>query len=612
MCGITGWIDLNRDLKDQQATLEAMGSTLRHRGPDAGSLWLSPHAAFAHRRLIVIDPAGGEQPMIRERAGSQYVLLYNGELYNTDELRQELISRGHCFRSRSDTEVLLIAYMEWGTNCVDRLNGIFAFAIWDESEQKLFARRDGLGVKPFFYSHKGSSFLFASEIKALLRHPYIDSSVDAAGLAEVLAIGPGRTPGHAVFKDICELQPGHYLIWDWDGLHSGHYWQLESRPHQDDWSTTVETVRSYTLDAVRRQLVSDMPLCTFLSGGLDSSIISVTAAREFARQGYTLRSFNVDYCENNRFFAANDFERDPDAPWAKLVADFAGTEHHTVLIDTPELADALSAAVIARDLPGMADIDASLYLFSQAVRERAIVALSGECADEVFGGYPWFRRADALNAHTFPWSITNDVRLPFLAGELRAWLKPEQYLARRYEEALAEVPRLAGENPREARIREIAYLTLTRWMPTLLERKDRMSMAVGLEVRVPFCDHRLVEYMWNVPWSMKYCQEREKGLLRQAMTGLLPADVLWRPKSPYPKTHNPGYVGKIKTQLQEILLDLQSPLRNLVDSQYVLGMMNSETQLAVPWFGQLMRLPQLLAYLIQIDFWLREYRVRID
>ncbi len=612
MCGITGWIDLKRDLSDEGRMLEAMGATMRQRGPDAGGIWLSPHAAFAHRRLIVIDPVGGEQPMVRERQGHKYVLVYNGELYNTDELRQELINHGYMFRSHSDTEVLLIAYMEWGTACVERLNGIFAFAVWDGKEQKLFAARDRLGVKPLFYTQKGSSFLFGSEIKALLSHPYVESAVDATGLAEILALGPGRTPGHGVFKDICELCPGQYLVWDLAGLHTGTYWALESKPHDDDWSTTVATVRSYVLDAVRRQLVSDVPVCTFLSGGLDSSIITVIAAQEFAREGRTLRTFSVDYRDNDRYFVRNDFERDADAPWVKVVANYAATEHHTVIIDTPELTDALKQAVIARDLPGMADVDSSLYLFSQSVKEHATVALSGECADEVFGGYPWFRREDALNAHTFPWSITNEVRLPFFSDELQAWLKPAGYLARRYEEALDEVPRLPGESAREARIREISYLTLTRWMPTLLDRKDRMSMAVGLEVRVPFCDHRLVEYVWNVPWSMRYYKEREKGLLRQAMEGVLPENVLWRPKSPYPKTHNPNYLAQTKALVQEILADPSAPLRSLVNTKYLSNLITSGTQLTVPWFGQLMRFPQLLAYLIQVDFWLREYKVVID
>lgn len=613
MCGIAGWIDWERDLTREVSVLEAMTETLACRGPDESGHWVTRHAALGQRRLIVIDPVGGVQPMVRERGGSRFVLTYNGELYNTAELRRELEALGHRFTTRSDTEVVLAAYMAWGERAPEKLNGIFAFAVWDERAQRLFLARDRFGIKPLFYQVRGGTLLFASELKALLAHPEVEPVVDAEGLAEIFALGPARTPGHGVFKGVDELLPGHCLVWDRGGLRRHAYWRLESRPHTDDPATTVTTVRDLLADAVRRQLVSDVPLGTLLSGGLDSSAVTALAARALAEAGREapLRTFSVDYEGNDRFFQPNDFQPEADAPYVDLMVRTLGTRHRVVRLSTAALVEALARAVTARDLPGMADIDASLLLFCEAIRRDVTVALSGECADEVFCGYPWFFRDDALRAETFPWSLKLDARLKVLHPALRERLRPVEYLADRYRQALAEVPRLDGEEPAAARRREIAYLTLTRWMPVLLDRNDRMSMAVGLEVRVPFCDHRLVEYVWNVPWELKTMGGREKGLLRHALEGILPEEVLWRKKSPYPKTFNPAYLAAVGQWVRSILADPDSPLRPLIDEGAVRELVEAEGEFDIPWFGQLMRRPQMLAYLAQVDLWLRKYRVRV-
>ncbi len=612
MCGIAGWVSWERDLTGQRAVLEAMAGALSHRGPDEAGIWLSPRAGLVHRRLVVVDPRGGGQPMVRRVGDRTCVISYNGELYNTVELRRELEARGHVFQSYSDTEALLLAYMEWGPDCLSRLNGIFAFAVWDDHGQTLFLARDRLGVKPLFYTLAGGSFLFASELKALLAHPEVEPVVDAEGLAEVLALGPARTPGHGVFRGVRELKPGHCLVCDHQGTRTSRYWALESHPHEDDAATTADRIRDLLRDAVERQLVSDVPVCALLSGGLDSSAIAACAAPALARQGRgRLRTYSVDYAGNDRFFQPNAFEPDPDDPWARRVSALLGTEHRTVVIDTPSLVEALYAAMRARDLPGMADIDASLYLLSREIKKEATVGLSGECADEVFGGYPWLYRQDAVEAQTFPWSRRMAERLRILSPEAIAMVRPMEYVAERYGEALAEVPRLPGEDPAAARMRELSYL-MTRWMPTLLDRKDRMSMAVGLEIRVPFCDHRLVEYAWNIPWALKNCDGRPKGILRRALAGLLPPEVLARRKSPYPKTHDPSYLAAVRQRVLEILSDRSSPLLPLIDEEAVRVLARpGGAEMDSPWFGQLMRGPQLLAYLIQVDAWLREYRVSL-
>lgn len=612
MCGITGWVDWGRDLTREGATLAAMTGTLALRGPDDSGFYMSRHAILGHRRLSVVDLEGGRQPMLRRRSDSTFVITYNGELYNTPDLRWELAAHGYAFTSTSDTEVLLKSYMEWGPDCVSRLNGIFAFGIWDDSRRQLFLARDRLGVKPLFYARLGGGLVFGSELKALLAHPEIEPEVGIEGLAEIFMLGPARTPGHGIYKGIAELEPGCSAIFDRRGLAIKRYWALVSQPHEQDFSTTVTMVREIFQDAVTRQLVSDVPLCTMLSGGLDSSAITAVAAAAYRKEGRPLDTFSVEYVDNDKFFQEHSFQPNRDAPWVQRVSEHFGTVHHEILLDTPELAGVLHSAMRARDLPGMADIDTSLYLFSREIKKGATVGLSGECADEIFGGYPWFYRAEMVGADTFPWSPRPEMRLEWLAPELKNDTLFREYPRQRYLDALAEVPRLPGEEAEAARMREIFFLSLFRWMPTLLDRKDRMSMAFGLELRVPYCDHRLVEFAWNVPWAMKNYQNREKGLLRHALTGILPDDVLWRRKSPYPKTHNPSFCAAVQAELLAILADSSSPLLPLIDVAKISDFTASEAARSpYPWFGQLMGGPQLMAYLIQVNAWLRENKVRI-
>jgi len=543
-----------------------------------------------------------------------YTMIYNGELYNTEDLRAELLAAGHTFQSHSDTEVLLHTYLEWGPECTSRLNGIFAFAIWDERLQRLFLARDRMGVKPLFYAERGSSFLFASELKSLLAHPEVKPVLSREGLAEVFAISPARTPGHGVFRDVHEVRPGYSFIVTRDGIRKQKYWQLESLPHTDDVEDTAARVRELVTDSIHRQLVADVPVSTLLSGGLDSSIITAVAAQSFRWEGRgTLHTYSIDYVDNARHFQPSAFQPNEDAPYVKLVSQYLGTHHHNIEFDTDELIDALKTATLARDLPGMADVDASLYLFCREIKKETTVVLSGECADEVFGGYPWFHREEMLNAGTFPWARATKERASWLSPELRDWVRPEEYVAMRYEETLDEVPQLPGENPSEARRRQMFYLNITWFMNTLLDRKDRMSMAASLEARVPFCDHRIVEYVWNIPWALKTYGNREKGILRKAMEGFLPDEVLYRKKSPYPKTHNPSYTEGVRAWLLDILNDPASPLLPLIDAATIRRIAEADAQASsIPFFGQLMSTPQLFAFLGQLDYWLREYHVSIE
>ncbi len=611
MCGIAGWIDFNRDLQNQSKIMNKMNEKLIRRGPDDEGIYLSEHAALAQRRLVVVDPQGGRQPMIRKRNGAEYIIIYNGELYNTEDIRKDLIQNGFSFEGWSDTEVLLDAYICWGEKCLEKFNGIYAFAIWDSQKQNLFLARDRIGVKPLFYYEKNGTFLFASEIKAILAHPLSDAAINKTGLAEIFAIGPARTPGEGVFLNIHELKPACCMNVNSSGIKTKQYWRLNSHDFDESFIDTVEKVRNLVYDSVKRQLVSDVPLCFLLSGGLDSSAICAIA-KDVYKDEKPVLTFSIDYTDNERYFKKSDFQPDADAPWVKRVSEYLGTQHTNCVIDNSELVLSLFDAVLARDLPGMTDIDSSLFLFSKQIKTKATVGLSGECADEVFGGYPWFYKQLDTEKPTFPWSYRLSERLKLYSDELISLIKPEEYVMGRYEEAISEVPRYEKDSQEEAKKRELFYLNLTRWMPTLLDRKDRMSMYTGLELRVPYCDHRLVEYVWNIPWEMKYYKDREKGLLRQALTGYLPQDALWRKKSPYPKTHNPMFLEEVRKLALLMLNDETEPIQPFIDRHKVKEFaLSINTDTNIPWFGQLMNAPQMLAYLLQINFWMKEYNIRI-
>ncbi|MBM7571503.1 asparagine synthase (glutamine-hydrolyzing) [Aquibacillus albus] len=614
MCGITGWIDFKRDLNKEIANIRKMSNAIQHRGPDEFNEWISSHVAFGHQRLIVVDPEGGKQPMKCVKDHLNYVLVYNGELYNTEDLRRELLTKGWTFDSHSDTEVLLKSYIEWGESSVEKLNGIFAYAIWDPKKEQLFMARDRLGVKPLFYTEKDGGLLFASELKSLLANDEIEPILDQEGLSEILALGPSRTPGHGVFKGINELRAAHVGIFDKNGFRTRRYWNVISTAHTDDLEETADMVHYLLTDAVERQLVSDVPLGTFLSGGVDSSAITAIASNYLKRHGREkLSTFSIDYVDNDKYFKKSSFQPNSDKDFIWKMVDAYGTEHHNFVIDNKTLADLLKEAVEYRDLPGMADVDSSLLWFCRKTKEEVTVALSGECADEIFGGYPWFYREEDLNREGFPWIRSSEVRRSLLTDEWKQKLDLRGYMLKRYQETIDETPEYEGDNDIQRQRRQMFYLNMHWFMPTLLDRKDRMSMGASFEARVPFSDHRLVEYVWNIPWEMKTYRGNEKGILRKALEGLLPNEILYRKKSPYPKTHNPVYKNTVVAWMNEILEDPNARLFEIFDKEEIRKLVESEgKEMEAPWFGQLMTGPQLLAHLGQIDHWLRAYDIKIE
>lgn len=616
MCGIVGFTNYNANMRNEetQNILRNMNNTLSRRGPDENNIYINEDVCIAHSRLIVIDPEGGKQPMICKYLGNTYVITYNGQIYNTKELRQTLESSGFTFEGHSDTEVLLKAFIYYGHSVVNHLNGIFAFAIWNEGKKELFLARDHFGVKPLFYSIKDNQLVFASEIKALFEYPSIYPKIDEIGISELFGIGPAHTPGVGIFKGIDELKPAHFMVFNRSGIRIKEYWKLKSKEHTDDFNTTCSTVKNLLTDAIERQLVSDVPLCTFLSGGLDSSIITLYAANYCRKNNLPMiNTYSVDYIDNDKNFQKTDFQPNSDAEYIKLITQKLGTKHQTVFLDTPELAKYLKEAMIARDLPGMADVDSSLLLFCQNVKKEATVSITGECADEIFGGYPWFFREDALKSKTFPWSINIEQRQHLLNPEIESKIDLKQYIDYRYNESLDEVELLDTDTSETKEKRKITYLTMNWFMQTLLSRTDRMGMYNGFELRVPFCDYRLAEYVWNIPWETKALKGREKGLLRYIMKDELPKEIIERKKSPYPKTWNPTYLNKVKGMLQQIMDNENAPITSLLNKEDILEILNTDGKsFTRPWFGQLMTGPQLMAYLCQVNMWLEIYKPEIE
>jgi asparagine synthase (glutamine-hydrolysing) len=612
MCGITGWVDFGRDLRAERAVVEAMTATMTCRGPDAGGIWCAEHAAFGHRRLSVIDIPGGSQPMRapEEPDGQDVVLTFSGEIYNFGELRRELQAHGHRFRTRSDTEVLLRSYLHWGEGCLARLNGMFAFAVWDGRRQELMLARDRLGVKPLYYAPQPGGVAFGSEPKAILAHPGVSAEIDDEGLAELFSQAGTATPGHGLYRGLAQVRPGTSVHVGRAGVRSAIYWRLEAHEHPDDLPTTVATVRELLTDIVDRQTVADVPLCSLLSGGLDSSLVAALAQRASEREGRgKLATFSVDFAGSEADFRPDQLRPSHDEPFARAAAEHIGARHATVLLDADDLIEAQWAPLAAYDAPTMGDMYTSMYLLFRGVRKQSTVALSGESADEVFGGYPWYHVPALLAADTFPWAAAGSWAA-LLHPDVAARIRLAEYAADRYAQARAEVPRLPGEGPQDRRIREVLYLGLTRWLPFLLDRKDRLSMISGLEVRVPFCDHRLVDYVWNVPWPMKEAGGVEKGLLRRAAAGLLPDQLLSRRKSIYPGVVNPAYALAIDAQMRDLLARPDAPVFSLVSHRKLAAAYAADPGL--PGLQGVQPSPTApAAYLLDINEWLSRYRVRI-
>ncbi|MBQ9801499.1 MAG: asparagine synthase (glutamine-hydrolyzing) [Clostridia bacterium] len=607
MCSINGCIDFHNPKGVDKAAVIAAGKTLSRRGPDGNGVHDFGGVCFYHNRLAVMDPAGGKQPMSAMFRRKRYTIVYNGEIYNSDALRRELKMQGAVFFTECDTETVLWAYMIWGEAAPSHLNGIFAFAVHNETDGTVFFARDRLGVKPLYYAQMGTKFYFASEPKALLAHPEIPSEVDEVGLWQLLLLAPVTLPGQSVFRHVKALPAGYCATLSREDFTQKPYWQLQASVCHDDAATAAERVRELLVDAVTRQLDSDVPLGVLLSGGLDSSSITAVAARVLAARGKTLDTYSFEHEGNRESFSPTLFQPEGDEAYAAALAAELGTAHRVLTAPTATIAAELYAATLARDLPGQADLDSSLIYYCAEIKKQHTVVLSGECSDEIFGGYPWFYREEMLQRDFFPWLHDPMARIGlFDAGAVRA-AQGFDFMRDVYRQSLADCPVVEGESESMRLSRRATWLSTQYFMANLLERKDRMSMYAAVEVRVPFADHRILEYVFNLPWEVKFENGVEKSLLRRAMTGYLPDRVLWRKKSPYPKTHNPLY-EKLVREMLAARLGQDGFLKSTLDQRRLAALLDGENS---TWFGQLMARPQLVAWLCQLDFWFEQYRVKL-
>ena len=606
MCGIAGILSDSIDLRSEKEMLWRVSNSLRQRGPDSRGEYIKQKVALIHRRLSVIDVENGVQPM----QFGKYTIVYNGELYNTDEIRDELIHYGYTFDTSCDTEVVLKAFHFWKEESAKRFNGIYAYAIYDDEDKSLFLCRDRIGVKPLYYANVSTGFSFASRIETMLNFKGVDPICDENGLNEIFMLGPAKTIGKTVFRDIQELPPACYMYYKNSKIDIKEYWHLEAQPFSDSENDAIEKTHYLVTDAIKRQLVSDVGVCTFLSGGLDSSIISKVASDYMADKGKILNTYSVDYVDNDKFFKSSIFQPNKDSDYINLISDYIDSDHHNIMLNNTAVADALIDSTIARGCPGFTDVDSSLLLFCKEVKKDFTVCLSGECADEIFGGYPWYHRTEILFEETFPWSRTTDVRRSILKDGFLP--NGEEYAHNAYLDTIKGVNSLPNDSRLEERMREMFVLNLNWFMQTLLVRKDVMSMESSLEVRVPFCDYRIVEYAYNMPWSIKSYGNREKGILRKAFENELPEIITWRKKSPYPKTFNPVYLNEVRKMATAVLEDKNSPLCEMLNESAIRNIMENPDSLSEPWYGQLMRGPQVLAYIVQIYAWIRKFNVQFN
>lgn len=614
MSGFVGCVNFKENLASKKDALISMNDSIKNRGPDESGYFTNDNILLGFKRLVIKDIDGGKQPMSFKYNSNTYVIVVDGYIYNIEELKNKLIENNISLESYSDVEVILKSYIFFREDIVNKLIGSFAFAIWDKNNKTLFMARDHLGVKPLYYTVFDNTLIFASEVKALLKYPGVEPILDEQGFCELFGIAPAHTSGITAFKNIYELKPAHYIIYDEYGICTKRYWKIKSKSHKDNLSQTCAKIRYLLEDSIKNQLVTDTPFCTFLSGGLDSSIITLYASEYCHTHNLpVLNTYSINYIDYDNNYPKASLQPSSDNYYIDLVQKKLHTDHHTIMLDPLQLAKSLESAMIARDFPGMADIDTSLLLFCKNVRPDATVAITGECADEIFGGYPWFFREDALKKETFPWSISINERQTLLNQKISKKINLKEYIYFRYRQSLSDIDFLDSDSFETTDKRKISHLALTWFMQTLLDRSERMGMYNGFEIRVPFSDYRLVEYVWNIPWEMKALNGREKGLLRYAMKDILPAEIIDKKKNPSSKTWSLTYLKTVKKMLDEIIADKNAPINNLLNRDYILQILETDGRAFTrPWFGQLMTGPQLMAYLCQVNMWLLKYNPKIE
>ncbi len=600
MCAILGWINSKKNLKNVQNNFKEMLDLMSYRGKDNTGYYFEDNILLGHKRLAIIDLENGNQPMKYK----EYTIVYNGEIYNADTLKQELENQGYKFKTNCDTEVILIGYACYKEKILEKLEGIFAFAIYNSKNKSVFLARDRFGVKPLYYTYYKHNFIFSSSIKSILKSGVIKPILGKKELARIISLGPSKCMGDGIFKGIKELRPAHYMIFKNKKIKIKRYWNIKSKEFTDSFDEAVKKVRNLLENSIKRQMKSDVDIATLLSGGLDSSIISAIVA---INKKNILSTYSIDYEGNDKFFKSNTFQVSQDEKYIEIMSKAFNTKHTYMTISQNEVADYLIKTLKLRDYPGMIDIDSSLLWFSEKISEKYKVILSGECADEIFGGYPWFYKKELNNRKEFPWINNIDYRQKLINKNLRRKINIHKIIKKEYMNTIREL----SLKDRKDKYKKLFYINMTHFMTTLLDRKDRMTMGATIEARVPFADTKLIEYLWNMPFEYKYKDGIEKYILREAFKDILPQEILNRKKNPYPKTHNPLFLELVSNLLKDRLKNDKSILYKLFDIDEINNLLNSNSDYDIPWFGQLMTKPQLIAYLYQFDVWIEEYNIEI-
>ena len=540
---------------------------------------------------------GGHALSARDAATSGGVMACAlGRMRNAAALAEEL---GLMREERSLARIVLAAYARWGEDYVEHVEGPVLTAVLDRDADALILCRDRMGERRVFYTAQDGCVAFADHPDMLLEAGCLRPVVDMDGLRELFGLGPARTPGKTPWRGMYALEPGCALVARAENARVRRYFRLEAREHEDGAAATVETVRMMIERAVDD--IAPLRPAAMLSGGIDSTLLTALLRKRME----PVRSFSVDYEGNDRHFRANAFQPARDAPYIALAVERIGCKHTAVELKQASLAQALEEAVDARGFPGMADVDSSLLLFARKIAPQARFALSGECGDEVFGGYPWFRDAHSISGESFPWSGSLELRAGILKRRVREKLDIRNYVRGALSDAISRVEHLPHESAEGRCLRTMQHMCFAFFMANLQERALAMCEHSHLGVLTPFADERLVQYVYNVPWEMKFMGGREKGLLREAAGALLPESLRYRRKSPYPKTCDPAYARIVCGMVQGMLAEKKSPILQLVDARALEKLAASDLSPAqTPWFGQLMAGPQMLAYLWQVNAWL--------
>ncbi len=607
MSSISGFFHPTQNFQEKgifyRSILEKMNQVQKHTDSVHSSVYLDIHCGLACNQTDLALC----QPYFCRRSGNLYAIILDGVLYNAEEIRQDLSVWNVSVADADDAELILKSFLQYGPDFASRLNGVFSIAIFDFSGKECYLYRDFFGTKPLFYTTSPSDHttVFSSEIKGLFCYPEVTAKLTTESLNEIFSLGPARTPGSGVFDGIFEVPPAHCLVITPYGKQLKPYWTLSCHPHEDDDQTTIEKTAFLLQDAVERQMKGTAPICTFLSGGVDSSLISALCAQILRKKGERLTTFSFDFSESEKYFQSNSFQPSLDRPYVDQMVAFLNSDHRYLECSQEMLAQKLTDSVRAHDLPAMADVDSSLLYFCSLVSHTHTIALTGECADEIFGGYPWFHKKEYQNVNTFPWTMDLKPRQILLREDFLESLHMESYVQNAYETSLSKMPISSSESEAQIRQYKIFWLNLSWFMQTLLNRMDRAARYSGLDARVPFADRRIVEYLFQVPWEIKAKDGIVKRLLREAGRGVIPEEILFRKKSPYPKTYHPEYEHILKQKMTAILEDSSSPVLAFIDPVKVKTFLASPSDYGKPWYGQLMAGPQMIAYLIQVNEWLK-------